>query len=397
MKQENCEYEYLKDDIDTIRKKINTDKKYNTKIKTGKKTTNKIDVIKFDKEIANCCLQYGNKNSNSEDNSDNNTQDIINEKDPEKVNHENRLCDVKANILYHLENYYNILTASYSEEHIKDMSKTEKSNDVENGIEYFTPRSIHKTTYNDNSIGHNVSELDSLKNCISILKENHDVQCQNNHNETFSSMRILAAQELERSRIARDLHDTTVQTLTNLVHRSELCMKLIDTDSIRVKLDLQVMIQCLKEVINDMRCIIYNLRPMSMDDLGLEATLSRYVSKLQKATNIKISYKVSGSLDYLDSVMGLTIYRIIQEATNNSVKHSYASKIEISIITNSDTCEISIIDNGKGFYIDENLKDNTNNFGLSIMRERVYLLNGKINIISKCNEGTQVFVSLPLV
>jgi len=318
--------------------------------------------------------------------------DMINQ---DKVNRENRLCDVKANILYHLENYYEILTTRYREENINDSSELEEINDVKNSKGFFAPRKIGKDTKKDNLI--DISELDSLKNCISVLKENHDVQCENNHNDILSRMRILAAQELERSRIARDLHDTTVQTLTNLVHRSELCMKLIDTDTIRVKLDLQVMIQCLKEVINDMRCIIYNLRPMSMDDLGLEATLSRYVSKLQKATNIKISYKVDGCLDYLDSVVSLTIYRIIQEATNNSVKHSFATKINISLITKENTCEISIIDNGKGFYLDKNSKDNTKNFGLSIMRERVYLLNGNIDIISKCNEGTQIFVNLPLV
>lgn len=324
-------------------------------------------------------------------------------------NHEDKLYDVQSKIIYYLEEYYNILNSksSSTQQNPKEINNIIKNDVARDSKKFFSPRykkdhsllqheiefTTSKHDFRDVEL---IEELDELTYCIDIMKGKDLCNRFSYENNLIPGLKILEAQELERGRIARDLHDTTVQTLTNLVHRTELCMRLIDSDTIRVKLDLQVMMQCLKDVINDMRLIIYDLRPMSLDDLGLETTLSRYVSNLQLTTRINITCQIQGTLDHLDSVMSLTIYQIIQEATVNSVKHSSASQIDIMIASTEDNIEFSIIDNGKGFCYNKDTRENSTNFGLSIMRERVCLLKGEIDIISNCNEGTKVIVSLPL-
>jgi two-component system sensor histidine kinase DegS len=130
----------------------------------------------------------------------------------------------------------------------------------------------------------------SLTDIISGLKtaiQSNDLLNESVHNQNEkekilrfndNGLSLLEAQEIERQRIARDLHDTTVQNLTSMVHKAELCIKLIDIDTVRAKLELNTMSNTIKTVINDMRGIIYNLKPMTLDDLGLTITVKRYAN-----------------------------------------------------------------------------------------------------------------------
>ena len=97
---------------------------------------------------------------------------------------------------------------------------------------------------------------------------------------------LIKFQEQESERIARDLHDSTVQNLTSMIHKIELCSKLIDMDPIRCKLELTMMSRTLRDIINDTRQMIYNLRPMSFDDIGLEITIERASDKIGETVNV---------------------------------------------------------------------------------------------------------------
>ncbi len=210
---------------------------------------------------------------------------------------------------------------------------------------------------------------------------------------------ILEAQEIERQRIARDLHDTTVQNLTSLVHKSELCVKLIDIDSIRAKLELNAMSNTLKMVINDMRGIIYNLKPMTLDDLGLTITIQRYANRIMDSNNIQIKVTANEETMSILPVIKLTLFRIIQEACNNVIKHANASLIHINIDYEDHKVTVSIKDNGLGFNkdtLENNTEEDTSSFGLSIIKERISLLSGTLNILSEKGMGTVVTVSAPL-
>jgi two-component system sensor histidine kinase DegS len=254
-----------------------------------------------------------------------------------------------------------------------------------------------------------LNRIENLNECLSHLEffsMNHFKNIYKSvpsTNETVSprfGINLLHAQENERKRIARDLHDSTVQSLTNLKHKSELITRLIDIDAVRAKLELQTMILTLKSTIDEMRSIIYDLRPMSIDDLGLTATINKYVNEIKTTNSVDIIFNVINTEYSVLPVINLTLFRIIQEATTNALKHANATKITINLDYCCTNIILSICDNGIGFNPDElgTSDDNQskfNGFGLSIMRERIFLLAGKIEIISDELKGTQIIVSVP--
>ena len=211
-------------------------------------------------------------------------------------------------------------------------------------------------------------------------------------------LKLLETQEYERQRIARELHDSTVQSLTGMIHRIELCSKLMDMDPNRCKLELQNMTKTIRETIRDMREMIYDLRPMSLDDIGIDVTIEQELDKLRMNYDIQITCNTYGSSEGILPVVALTMLRIIQEACNNTIKYANAKNIVIDIRYGDDQIDLDISDDGIGFDIEEARNANrlTNNgFGLSIMYERVFLLFGTINIESTKDKGTKIHISIP--
>lgn len=254
-----------------------------------------------------------------------------------------------------------------------------------------------------------IEKIDGLKSAINIIDQHINITTENE--DTSDDMKennmlvydkglsILEAQEIERQRIARDLHDSTVQNLTSLVHKAELCVKLIEIDSIRAKLELNAMSNTIKTVINEMRGIIYNLKPMSLDDIGLTVTVERYASRLMDLNNINIYVKSNEETKEIHPVIKLTLFRIIQEACNNVIKHANATIINIDIIYEEHKVNVSIKDNGNGFSMNHPASEcqgQSSSFGLSIMNERISLLSGTVDIKSRKGHGTTVTVSAPL-
>lgn len=242
----------------------------------------------------------------------------------------------------------------------------------------------------------NVKENVDAPGTIEGIEEDQDEL----YNYQVKGLSILEAQEIERQRIARDLHDSTVQNLTSLVHKSELCIKLIDIDSTRAKLELSSMSHTIKSVINDMRGIIYNLKPMTLDDLGLTVTIERYANRIMDLNNIRVLVHSNEETKEILPVIKLTLFRIIQEACNNVIKHAGASIISINIIYEEHKVTVTIKDNGSGFNINpsgnKEHSTHSSSFGLSIMRERISLLSGTVDIKSEKGIGTIVTVSAPL-
>lgn len=249
------------------------------------------------------------------------------------------------------------------------------------------------------------NSLDNLINCFYTMKSNCIEEPGTvNESTTYNisqdmGINVLETQENERKRIARDLHDSTVQNLTNMMHKTELCTRLIDIDPVRAKLELQTMINTIKSTINDMRNIIFGLRPMSLDDLGLIATIERYIRDFKKNHEIDISLKVHNEEKSILPVINLTLFRIVQEASNNAMKHGKANKIVIDLSYDDETIALSISDNGIGFKKDTYMETKANMFsgyGLSMMKERILLLSGDFNIESSENKGTNILVKVPL-
>lgn len=214
--------------------------------------------------------------------------------------------------------------------------------------------------------------------------------------EARVGLQFLEEQEIERQRIARELHDSTVQNLTTLIHKTELCSKLIFKDPIQVQLEMHMMSEMLRNSIDGMRDIIYDLRPMALDDLGLESALERFITQSMMHSDIKMKINISGEEKKLLPVVNMTLFRIITEACNNAMKHAQPKNIWIFINYKRDSFFSQIKDDGCGFNIN-NESFKTKNFGLSIMKERAYLMKGNLKIQSEIGKGTIVEVEVPLL
>lgn len=244
-----------------------------------------------------------------------------------------------------------------------------------------------------------LEKIEELSNVIKESKQSVVQDKQDNEDEVYG-ITLLETQENERQRISRELHDSTVQNLTSLVHKTELCSKLVDIDPVRCKLELNIMSKTLREIINDTRQMIYNLRPMSFDDIGLDVTIERALEKIENSEAKKIKFSVVGEPYEIKPVIGLTLLRIIQEACSNAIRHADPSLICVTLTYEKEKVLVEIEDDGSGFEIEKlesGTREDNSGFGLSMMKERVYLLSGNININTKVNCGTKVFVEVPII
>lgn len=218
-----------------------------------------------------------------------------------------------------------------------------------------------------------------------------------NKDKALKNLKVLDIQEKERQRIARDLHDTSLQNLTYLVHKIELASMYIDKDALQAKLELATINKSLKAVIDEIRETIFDLRPMSFDDLGLKEALERLFVKL-KEKNTSIDYYTEiDSIFCEDNLVLMTIFRVVQEACSNAISHSNGNKLEVVVKQENDYCNIIIKDNGLGFSKEEMSEKMDRHFGIDVMKERINLLGGEISFDSVLNEGTEIKIHIPLV
>lgn len=212
-------------------------------------------------------------------------------------------------------------------------------------------------------------------------------------NKENNKITALKMQEEDRKRIARELHDTSLQNLTHLIHKIELCGMYIDKDPVQAKLELTIVNKHLKEIIEEIRRTIFDLRPMTFDDLGMKAAIERLLMKINENSLFEVDSVIEDVSCETNLVM-VSIYRIVQESLVNIVKHSEAKKIKFCFRKINDKCVIDIKDDGKGF-IQEDV-DGERHFGILLMKERVELLNGDIKITSKEDIGTEIHIEIPL-
>jgi len=222
----------------------------------------------------------------------------------------------------------------------------------------------------------------------------------NIHQRQLIGLKIIQAQEEERQRVARDIHDGPAQSMSNVVLKAELCEKLISVDLNKALIELQKLKEIVRDSLQDIRKIIYDLRPMSLDDLGLIPTLQRYVYNFREDTGIHVTFKTVGAFNDIRPAVSLTVFRIVQEALSNILKHAGAENVAINLEFSEDKIILHIYDDGIGFNIDEiNQKsdDINSGFGIINMRERVELLGGDFEIKSEPGRGTAVNICIPLL
>ena len=220
------------------------------------------------------------------------------------------------------------------------------------------------------------------------------LQIQNHEQRLEMGLRVIKAQEEERRRVAREIHDGPAQTLANIVLRLEIAEKLLDIDPSKVKAELQDLRRLVRSNLQDIRRIIFNLRPMALDDLGILPAISKYLENFQENYGIKCELRIEGREKRLLSAMEVALFRLIQEGMTNVAKHANSAKVEICLIFQDEWTTVRIQDFGQGFEVNAAFAPEEH-FGLVGMRERVEMFSGRFSIRSTIGEGTTIELSIP--
>ncbi|MGI5851414.1 MAG: sensor histidine kinase [Caldicoprobacterales bacterium] len=245
------------------------------------------------------------------------------------------------------------------------------------------------------------SHVASAMNYLKIALTNIDDTILEVQKKDELGVRIIMAQEEERQRVARDIHDGPAQSLTNLSLKTEIIEKLLGIDLDQARNEIRDLRKLVRSSLQEIRRIIFDLRPMSLDDLGLIATLKDYTNRLMDETDIDIIMDTYPEHIHIDSLTEVAIFRIIQEALNNVIRHAKATQVFINLKIVEDTLIGSVIDNGIGFDMEnqrlKQLEDNKlGGFGIYGMRQRAELLKGRLIIKSQPDKGTTLRLEIPL-
>ncbi len=204
---------------------------------------------------------------------------------------------------------------------------------------------------------------------------------------------LVQAQEAERLRLSRQMHDGPAQSLSNFILQTDIAMRLFDMDIAEAREELVQLKHSATTSFQQVRDFIFELRPMMLDDLGLIPTLKRYVDWFKEQSHLEIRFTFSGSDRRLEPYQEVMIFRAIQELLNNVTHHSEASEVKINLDVGDNTAKAMVEDNGKGFEISQ--LSEQKGMGLRVIRERVESLGGTLDIDSISNHGVRVNFQIP--
>lgn len=204
---------------------------------------------------------------------------------------------------------------------------------------------------------------------------------------------IVNAQEAERQRLSRQMHDGPAQALSNFILQTEIAMRLLDVDPAQAKDELGNLKTSAMGTFQKVRNFIFELRPMMLDDLGLVPTLRKYAEAFKEQTGLDVSVTVSGTERRLESYLEVMVFRAVQELLGNASRHSQATVVKVQIDLGSDLIRVNVDDNGKGF--DPETVKQSNNLGLKLIRERAEMLGGNFEIDSAAGSGARINFSVP--
>lgn len=210
-------------------------------------------------------------------------------------------------------------------------------------------------------------------------------------------LQVIKAQEEERKRVAREIHDGPAQSMANVVLRMEFCEKLMDVDPDKVRQELRELKEVVRGNLQDVRKIIFDLRPMALDDLGLIPALRRYLEDYREKYGLVVETNFKGAEKRMAPALEIALFRLIQEALNNVRKHASARKVEVTLDLKPKMITAGVKDDGRGFDLKQVLAAvGGDSFGLISMKERAELLGGRVDIKSAPGQGTEVIFRIPV-
>ena len=209
--------------------------------------------------------------------------------------------------------------------------------------------------------------------------------------------KVITAQEEERKRVARELHDETGQALTALIMSLAAVEDILPSDLPEVKRRLAELKSLTNRTLEDIRKLMFDLRPTVLDDLGLIPALRWYIKSCSARSGIDIDMETRGFRGRLPSQIETVVFRIVQEAITNIMKYAEARRVRVVLEVKDSSLYALVQDNGKGFNVEQVFRSRDKGLGLLGMQERANLLGGTFSVQSSTRRGTKLTVRIPLV
>lgn len=210
------------------------------------------------------------------------------------------------------------------------------------------------------------------------------------------AMRIVEAQEAERSRLAQEIHDGPAQALTNAIFQAEYVERLGDADPMAMLPELRDLRDLLRRELNHVRSFISQLRPPFLDELGLNGAIREAAEHLRTPAGVTVTTNLTAPTDDLDERQQTVALRIVQEALQNARKHAVAAIVVVATERMGEHWIVEIRDDGRGFDTGAAVARGRRNFGLRFMRERADAIGARFDVRSRPDGGTVVRLAIPL-
>ena len=204
---------------------------------------------------------------------------------------------------------------------------------------------------------------------------------------------LVNAQESERQRLSRQMHDGPAQALSNFILQTEIAMRLLEVDPIQAREELSNLKVSAMGTFQKVRNFIFELRPMMLDDLGLVPTIRKYADAFREQTSLDVAITVTGTERRIEPYIEVMLFRAIQELIGNASRHSQATSVKVLLDMGEQLVRVTVDDNGKG--VDTEILEQSNSLGLKLIKERVEMLGGIFEIDSAVGKGTRVSFSVP--
>jgi two-component system sensor histidine kinase DegS len=205
---------------------------------------------------------------------------------------------------------------------------------------------------------------------------------------------LVNAQEAERQRLSRQMHDGPAQALSNFILQTEIAMRLMDVDAAQARNELSNLKVAAMSTFQKVRNFIFELRPMMLDDLGLSPTMRRYADTFKEQAGVEISVTVSGNERRLESYVEVMVFRAMQELLSYAVHQAQATLVKIQVDLGESVIRLSMDDNGKGFDVDGLEKES--NLGVKLIKERTEMVGGTFEVDSAPGKGARITLAIPV-
>ncbi len=205
---------------------------------------------------------------------------------------------------------------------------------------------------------------------------------------------VVNAQEAERQRLSRQMHDGPAQAMSNFILQTEIAMRLMDIDPKKAKDELVSLKGAALGTFEKLRNFIFELRPMMLDDLGLAPTIRKYIEAFKEQTQLDANLTVTGTERRLEPYLEVMLFRAVQELLGNAARHSQAAGVKVQLDMGNDAIRVSVDDNGRGF--DPEAAQGNSSLGLRLIRERVEMLGGAFSIDSALGKGARILFTVPV-